>query len=101
MAEVLLGIGGPLVSAAGSWLLLQRTSRRDPARLTSVILKLFGAKMIFFGAYVIIVVSVLRLRPVPFVIAFTVSFILLLFIEARALSRLSVTHVRRDERRGA
>jgi hypothetical protein len=86
--EVLLGMTGPLVVASGTWLLMERTYRRNPERLTSLMLKAFAGKMVFFAAYVAVAVRVLSLRPVPFVVSFTASFIAFHLIEALWLRRL-------------
>ena len=85
---LLLGVAGPLAAALASWLVSERTYRRSPAALTSVMIAAFAAKLVFFGAYVAVMIGVLSLRPVPFVASFTVSFIALHLVEALALRRL-------------
>jgi hypothetical protein len=84
----LAGLVGPLAVAAVSWVLMERTFRRDPAALTRVILRAFIGKMIFFGAYVAVVLSAFSVRPVPFVASFTAYFIGLHLMEAICLRRL-------------
>jgi hypothetical protein len=44
--------------------------------------------MVFFGAYVAVMLAVLRLRPIPFVLSFTGYFIGLYLMEALYLRRL-------------
>jgi hypothetical protein len=88
MPAVVLGIVGPLLVAAGSWVVAERTWRREPQRLTAVMMAAFAGKMVFFAAYVAFMLSVLSLRPVPFVASFTTSFIALHLVEALALRRL-------------
>ncbi len=88
MTEVLLGMLGPLAVAGGSWVLVERTYRRNPERLTAVMVAAFAGKMIFFGAYVVVGLAVLSLRPVPFVVSFTGCFIGSHAIEALFLRRL-------------
>lgn len=85
---VVLGIAGPLVVAIGSWTLAERTWRREPERLTAVMIAAFAGKLIFFAAYVALMLSVLSLRPIPFVASFTTAFIALHLAEALALKRL-------------
>jgi hypothetical protein len=87
-AAVVLGIAGPLVVAAGSWMLAERTWRREPERLTAVMMAAFAGKLVFFAAYVALMLSVLSLPPIPFVASFTASFITLHLVEALALRRL-------------
>jgi uncharacterized membrane protein YdfJ with MMPL/SSD domain len=48
----------------------------------------FLGKMVLFGAYVVIVLRGLSVRPVPFVASFTVYFIGLYLVEALYLKRL-------------
>jgi hypothetical protein len=85
---VLFGMIGPLAAASGSWVLIERTFRRSPERLTSLMAAAFGAKLVFFGLYVAIALRVLMLRPVPFVVSFTSYFVGLYIVEAVYLHRL-------------
>jgi hypothetical protein len=89
--EVLLGMTGPLAAAAATWVLIQRTYMSHPERLTSLMIMAFGGKVVFFGAYVTAMLTVLALRPAPFVISFTVYFIALYAIEAKQLGNLPTT----------
>jgi hypothetical protein len=86
--EVLLGMIGPLAVASGTWVMAERIYRRRPERLTAFMIAAFAGKMVFFGAYVAFMVSVLSRRPVPFVASFTSYFIALYLIEALCLRRL-------------
>jgi hypothetical protein len=88
MTEVLLGMLGPLVVAVASWELAERTYRRSPERLTGVMAAAFAGKMLFFGAYVTVMLMGVSLRPVPFVVSFTAYFIGLHVTEALCLRRL-------------
>jgi hypothetical protein len=88
MTEVLLGLLGPLVVAGGSWVLVERTYRQNPGRVTTVMVAAFAGKMVFFGVYVVVALAVLSLRPVPFVLSFTGCFIGSHVIEALFLRRL-------------
>jgi hypothetical protein len=84
----LAGLLAPLAIAVGSWVQMERTYRRNPGALTRVILRAFIGKMIFFGAYVAVVLSALSVRPIPFVVSFTAYFIGLHAMEAICLRRL-------------
>jgi len=86
--DVLFGMIGPLVVATSSWVMAERTYRRRPEQLSSLMIAAFGAKMVFFGAYVAIALKVLSVRPIPFVVSFTGYFIGLYFVEALCLRRL-------------
>ena len=86
--ELLLGMAGPLAMAVGSWVVVERTYQQSPAGVTAVMIGGFAGKMVFFGAYVVIVLRGLAVRPEPFVAAFTAYFIGLYAIEALYLKRL-------------
>ena len=87
-ADVLLGMLAPLAAATISWVLTERTYRREPARLTGLMIGAFGAKMLFFGAYVAVMLEVVGLHPTPFVVSFTSYFIASYLIEALLMRRL-------------
>jgi hypothetical protein len=86
--EVLGGMIGPLIGVSGSWLLVERRYRRNPQTVTSLMIWAFGFKLVFFGAYLTVMLRVLSLRPVPFVASF-VSYVGALYLmEALYLQRL-------------
>ena len=86
--EVLCGMLGPLAMACGTWVLTERTWRLHPERLTSMLIAAFAGKMVFFGAYVAVMLKALTLRAVPFVVSFTCAFIVLHLMEALGLRNL-------------
>jgi hypothetical protein len=87
-AATLYGMAGPLVVAVVTWLGAERTYRRDPQALTGLMMAGFAGKMVFFGAYVALVIKGLSQPVMPFIVSFTGSFIALHLIEALALRRL-------------
>lgn len=86
--EILCGLSGPLAATVASWILAEKKYSRRPEALTTLMIVLFGAKLVFFAAYLAIMLRVLLLRPMPFVVSFTVYFIVLYLIEALYLKRL-------------
>jgi hypothetical protein len=86
--DVLLGIAAPLIVAFASWVLVARTYKRNPVQVTAVMMAGFAAKMLFFGTYIAVMVKVVGVRPIPFVAAFTTTFIAAYAIEALAMRRL-------------
>jgi hypothetical protein len=86
--EVLAGMIAPLLAVCVSWVLTERTFRRDPPALTGLMTAAFAAKMLFFGAYVALMLKVVGLRPIPFVVSFTAYFIALYLTEALLMRRL-------------
>jgi len=86
--EVLFGMVGPLAVAVGSWVLAARTYARNPQALTSVLIAAFAVKVVFFGAYMVVMLKLLLLRPVPFVASFVSYFGGLYLMEALYLRRM-------------
>ena len=86
--EILLGMLGPLAATSATWILAERIYRQRAEALTTVMATAFVAKIVFFGAYIAMVILVLRFRPVPFVVSFTSYFIALYLMEALYLRRL-------------
>jgi hypothetical protein len=84
----LYGVAAPLVVAVVTWRMAEETYRRDPVALTGLMMAGFVGKMVFFGAYVAIVIKVFSQPAVPFAVSFAGSFIALHLIEALALRRL-------------
>jgi len=86
--EVLYGMVGPLACVSGSWLLVERSHRRDPQTVMAAMIWAFGFKVLFVGAYVTAMIVGLSLRPVPFVASFVSYFSGLYLMEALYLRRL-------------
>ena len=86
--DILGGMIGPLVAACATWALTERTYREAPERLTSLMAAGFGAKVVFFGVYVTVMVRGLGLKPVPFAASFTGYFVALLLAEALAMRKM-------------
>jgi hypothetical protein len=86
--EVLFGMLGPLAAVSGTWLLVEWVFKQRPEELTGLMLTAFVLKMVFFAMYVVVMLNVLRFRPVPFVASFTSYFIALYLMEALYLKRL-------------
>jgi uncharacterized membrane protein YozB (DUF420 family) len=89
-SEVFLGMAGPLVAAAATWLLVERTQRQDPSKVTRALMTAFAAKMLFFGVYVVAVSRVPQLNLAAFGAAFLVYFVVLYVVQAFLLRGLTV-----------
>ena len=83
-----LGMIAPLGAAVLTWIAVQSAHARNPAGVTRVLIIGLAAEMVFFGAYVAVVLTRLHATPVPFVVSFTAYFIGLYAIEAMMLHRL-------------
>jgi len=86
--EALYGMLGPLAVASVSWTMTERTYRSAPEKLTGVLVEGLLIKALFFGLYVVVMLRVIELRPVPFVLCFTGYFIGLYVMEALFMRRL-------------
>ena len=86
--EALLGMLGPLLSAAATWVVLVRTVASAPDKVTGVMVTGFVVKMAFFGVFVAGMLKGVGLRPTPFVVSFAGYFIALHAMEAFFLRRL-------------
>ena len=80
-------MAGPLIAAVGTWVLIARTVRADPQRLTNRLLGAFAVKVVFFGAYVALVLRGLSAHLVPFAVSFAGYFIALHVVETILLRR--------------
>ena len=85
---VFLGVAGPVAAASASWMMTTRTWHRDHAALLPWMLRAFAAKVTFFVGYVVIVLKGFEVRPVPFVVSLTVTFLATHLAEALCLKRL-------------
>lgn len=85
---VLWGAAGPLGISIVSWLAVERTHRRNPAGVSALMIKMFGAKLVLVGALVAVAITRLAAGRREFVVSFTVQYILLHAIEAWYLRRL-------------
>ena len=86
--DTLFGMVGPLVAASGSWVVTERTYRQRPQALTAVMILAFASKVIFFAAYVAVMLRVMALRPVPFVLSLAGYLAGLYVMEALYMRRL-------------
>jgi hypothetical protein len=91
-SEVWLGMAGPLIAALGTWIAVQRTHRRAPEGVSAVLIKAFGAKIVFFGLYIAVALRSGFVDLVPFVISFTAYFLVLQGATAFLMRRLFATN---------
>jgi hypothetical protein len=84
----LIGMIGPLTAAIASWILLERMHARSPEQVSGAMIKLFGAKLILFGAYAALAVLLMPAGRIVFVVSFVTHYILLHMTEAVYLRRL-------------
>ncbi len=91
--EVVFGMLAPLAGAAVTWVTAARLFPSRPELLMSMMVATFGAKLVFFGTYIAVMLKVVMLQPMPFVASFTAYFITLHIVEALYLQRLFASRV--------
>jgi hypothetical protein len=74
-SEIFLGMLGPMFISIISIILYKNTYAKSPDLLTSILVKSFIFKMIFFAVYLIIIFSFYNFESTPFIISFTGFFI--------------------------
>ena len=87
--EILLGMAGPLVAAAATWLAVERTWRIDPSRVTRLLMGALFAKLLFFGVYTVAVAQIGGIDLATYAIAFLAYFAGLYAVQGLLLHRLS------------
>ena len=86
--DVVLGTAGPLAAALATWLVVARTHARARADVPGLMIKLFGAKLVGFAAYVAAVVLLLLEDTTAFVVSFACQYVVLHVVQAIYLRRL-------------
>tara|TARA_B110000263_G_scaffold246550_1_gene257756 strand:- start:732 stop:1106 length:375 start_codon:yes stop_codon:yes gene_type:complete len=82
IAAAFMGMLAPLIVGIATIIMVERTTRNAPRALTSRMTIAFLAKMLFYAAYVSVVLAVVTTTPIPFMVSFTVYFVALQFTEA-------------------
>ena len=77
-----MGMLAPLIVGVATIVMVERTTRNEPRALTSRMTIAFLAKMLFYAAYVSVVLALVTTTPIPFMVSFTVYFVALQFTEA-------------------
>ncbi|MCK5331116.1 MAG: hypothetical protein KAK01_06895 [Candidatus Marinimicrobia bacterium] len=86
--EIFWGMLGPWLVGIITIILAQRTFHQKPQDLTKLMIKSFFGKMIFYAVYISLLILFGSMETVPFVISFTVYFIVLHIIEALYLQSI-------------
>lgn len=86
--EVLFGMLGPLAASLVTWGVVERVHLGAPERVMTVLMQAFAGKVLFFGAYVVVMLRVVGLRSMPFAVSFTAFFVGLYVMQALFLRRL-------------
>lgn len=81
-APAFMGMAAPLMVGIGTIVMVERTTRTALSALTTRMTIAFLAKMVFYAAYVSVVIAFVTSNPFPFIISFTVYFVALQIIEA-------------------
>jgi hypothetical protein len=82
VAAAFMGMAAPLMVGIATIVMVERTIRTALSALTTRMTIAFLAKMVFYAAYVSVVIAFVTSHPLPFIISFTVYFVALQIIEA-------------------
>lgn len=80
--EIFLGMIAPLIVGIISIFVLSAIHKKSPERVTNVLIKSFGIKMIFYGMYFIYIFTFYTFNPMPFILSFVGYFVTLHICEA-------------------
>ena len=92
--DLLLGMLAPWVATSVTWLAVERQLARNPAGVHALLLRAFGLKLVFFAAYVVIVMQGVGVRSTAFIASFTVYFISLYCAQAFGFARVFAAQLR-------
>ena len=81
-APAFLGMAAPLVVGLATIRLVERTVRTDVSRLTARMAAAFAVKLVFYAAYVSVVIGLIQVELAPFTLSFTLYFVALQIAEA-------------------
>ena len=81
-SELFFGWFGPVVSGAVTIYFVQRESKKGLSLITKILVIGFAIKMVFYGAYIIILFNFYTFSHVPFILSFAGCFITLHIGEA-------------------
>ena len=73
-APVSFGMAAPLAAGLATIRLVERTVQSDVSRLTGRLAVAFAVKLVFYAAYVAVVIGWLRVAPAPFALSFALYF---------------------------
>ena len=85
---VWLGIAGPVLMSGASWTLTTRTWARDKPALLPLMIRAFAVKAMFVVAYVVMMLKVVDVLPMPFILSFIATYLATHLAEAYCLRRL-------------
>ena len=87
-SEVFWGMLAPLTIGVVTILMVRRICSTQSRKLTRFMTRAFLGKMVIYGIYVVVILGLYSLRPVPFIISFAGFFTALHFVEALYFRRL-------------
>ncbi len=80
--EIFLGMIAPLIIGVISIVYLSIVHKKSPEKVTSVIVKSFAGKMVFYAVYFVYIFAFYTFNPMPFILSFVGYFITLHIGEA-------------------
>ena len=88
-SELFFGWFGPVVSGAVTIYFVQRESKKGLSLITKTLVIGFAIKMVFYGAYILILFKFYSFTPIPLMCSFASFFLGLHALEAVIIKRIS------------
>ncbi|MEE2765210.1 MAG: hypothetical protein VX600_01815 [Candidatus Neomarinimicrobiota bacterium] len=87
--ELFFGWLGPVVAGTTTIIFIKRASRKEIRLITKTLTIGFAIKMIFYGAYILILFKIYPFNPIPLMCSFAGFFLGLHALEAVIINNLS------------
>jgi len=88
--EIWLGMAGPTLAEGVSWIIMVRKRTRSPQELTKFLVQAFAAKLLFFAAYIAVMLKGDLVQLKPFIACFTGFYVALHLTVAFWLQRTQI-----------
>ena len=86
--EIFSGILSPILAGFGTVFFMGKHSNKGMIYSNRMLMKGFAFKFIFYGLFILIILTVYSFNPIPFMCSFTLSFIGLHMMEILILKKI-------------
>ena len=87
--EIFFGWLGPVIAGLGSMFMINQAAKKDPHSVTKSLQIGFLIKLIYYGAFIIVIFQLYAFDPVPFMCSFLGFFLGLHALEAIIIKNLN------------
>ena len=86
--EIWFGMAGPTLAEGVSWIVMVRKRTRNPQALTRFLIQAFAVKVLFFAAYIVVMLKGDLVQLKPFIACFAGFYVALHLTVALGLQRM-------------